>query len=180
MDRAGAMIEALGGPDNLKSIEACATRVRTVLGDAARLDANAVRRAGGLGILTTGDTTQIIVGAAAAELAAAISERIARPPAVQTVDAGPAHTPMNEPGGEPSAASPAAKMLVALGGPENVKDVDACATRVRATVADPEEVDQPALKAAGALGVLSAGKSVQIVVGTRSDAVAAEIQRLIS
>ena len=70
----------------------------------------------------------------------------------------------------------ARRYLAALGGAANVLSLDACATRLRITVKDGALVQEPALKAIGARGVIrpSAG-SLQVVVGPTADALADEI-----
>ncbi|MCI8454186.1 MAG: PTS transporter subunit EIIC [Lachnospiraceae bacterium] len=58
-------------------------------------------------------------------------------------------------------------ILQGLGGRENLSDLDCCATRLRCTVVDPAKVDEGALKAAGASGVIQKGPGVQIIYGPR-------------
>ncbi len=60
-------------------------------------------------------------------------------------------------------------VLAALGGRENLKDLDACLTRLRLSVLEPEKVDENALRRLGAKGVIRHGHGVQIVVGPRAD-----------
>ena len=50
-------------------------------------------------------------------------------------------------------------IIEALGGADNIEEIEACATRLRTVVNDPSLVDEQALKTAGAFGVLSAGQS---------------------
>ncbi|MGN0131942.1 MAG: glucose PTS transporter subunit IIA [Lachnospiraceae bacterium] len=52
-----------------------------------------------------------------------------------------------------------------LGGKKNISDVDCCATRLRCTVNDMELVDEKALKASGASGVICKGTGVQVIYG---------------
>lgn len=54
-----------------------------------------------------------------------------------------------------------------LGGPDNISDVDCCATRLRITVFDGNKVDKDALKATGAAGVVTKGNGIQIIYGPR-------------
>ncbi len=54
-----------------------------------------------------------------------------------------------------------------LGGKKNISDVDCCATRLRCTVHKAELVDDAALKATGASGVVHKGNGVQIIYGPR-------------
>lgn len=52
-----------------------------------------------------------------------------------------------------------------LGGLENIVDLDNCATRLRVTLKDGTKVNEPKLKATGALGIISKGNSIQVVYG---------------
>jgi PTS system N-acetylglucosamine-specific IIB component len=72
----------------------------------------------------------------------------------------------------------AEKILAGLGGADNVEDIEACITRLRTEVKDPTLVDQAALKAAGAHGVVASGKVVQVVVGPEADNLAEDIEDL--
>lgn len=73
----------------------------------------------------------------------------------------------------------AAKILAALGGAENIVEIEPCITRLRAEVEDPALVDEAALKAAGAHGVLRSGRAVQVVVGPEADTIASDIEDLL-
>ena len=62
-----------------------------------------------------------------------------------------------------------AKVIVeALGGPENIEDVDACITRLRVGVKDPAKVDHDAFKKLGAAGVLDVDGGIQAVFGAKA------------
>ena len=74
----------------------------------------------------------------------------------------------------------AKNFVEALGGVENIADVDNCATRLRVEVKDYLLVKDRKLKEAGAVGVIKPSKtSVQIVVGPKVQFVADEINRII-
>jgi PTS system N-acetylglucosamine-specific IIB component len=75
-------------------------------------------------------------------------------------------------------SSKAEQILAGLGGADNVIEVEACITRLRTEVEDPAKVDQAALKAAGAHGVVASGKVVQVVVGPEADTLADDIEDL--
>ncbi|WP_394214281.1 N-acetylglucosamine-specific PTS transporter subunit IIBC [Brachybacterium vulturis] len=61
----------------------------------------------------------------------------------------------------------ATAFLTALGGRENIVDLENCATRLRLEVSDPSLVDEAALKRAGAAGTVKpGGRAVQVVYGT--------------
>ncbi|MFT4245510.1 MAG: PTS glucose/sucrose transporter subunit IIB [Micrococcaceae bacterium] len=66
-----------------------------------------------------------------------------------------------------------------LGGADNIIEVEACITRLRTEVEDPSLVDETALSAAGAFGVMKAGSAVQVVVGADADSIAEDVQDLI-
>ncbi|MGA8046526.1 MAG: glucose PTS transporter subunit IIA [Dermatophilaceae bacterium] len=68
------------------------------------------------------------------------------------------------------------RLITAFGGADNLTAVDACITRLRIEVADKGKVDQPALKALGASGVIEVGNNVQAIFGTRSDELKDEIR----
>lgn len=63
-----------------------------------------------------------------------------------------------------------------LGGLANIVEVEPCITRLRTEVEDPSLVDQAALKAAGAYGVVMSGNVVQVVVGPEADTIASDIE----
>jgi len=59
------------------------------------------------------------------------------------------------------------KTIEALGGLDNIKQVDYCTTRLRMTVIDAGQVDEKSLKQTGARGVMRISKTnVQVIVGT--------------
>lgn len=70
----------------------------------------------------------------------------------------------------------AVKILESLGGKENIKNLDACITRLRIGVNDVEKVDKEGLKALGAAGVLGVGNNIQAIFGTKSDQLRTQIK----
>lgn len=72
----------------------------------------------------------------------------------------------------------AAQVLQALGGAENIRSMEPCITRIRVELHDTGKLDEPALKQAGAFGVMKVGGAVQVVMGPQSDNIEAEIRRL--
>ena len=76
-------------------------------------------------------------------------------------------------------ATKAEQILAGLGGADNVVEIEPCITRLRTEVKDPSVVDQAALKAAGAHGVVAAGTVVQVVVGPEADNLAEDIEDLL-
>ncbi|KTE30091.1 MULTISPECIES: N-acetylglucosamine-specific PTS transporter subunit IIBC [unclassified Sphingopyxis] len=67
--------------------------------------------------------------------------------------------------------------VAALGGPSNLSSVDACTTRLRLIVADQDRVDEAALTALGARGIIRpSANAAQVVLGPVADLVAEEIR----
>lgn len=67
-----------------------------------------------------------------------------------------------------------------LGGKENIRDVDCCATRLRCTVADAARVDDTVLKGTGASGVVRKGNGVQIIYGPHVTVIKSELEDYLS
>lgn len=62
----------------------------------------------------------------------------------------------------------AVEILAALGGEENLEDVDACVTRLRVSVKDVDKVDKEKLKAMGATAVLEIKGGIQAIYGAKA------------
>ena len=72
------------------------------------------------------------------------------------------------------------RVLAAIGGKGNVSGVDYCATRLRFEVKDSTAVDEKAVKAAGAAGVIRPGKtSCQVVIGPKVQFVYDELKKML-
>ncbi len=67
------------------------------------------------------------------------------------------------------------QMIEKLGGLDNLAEVGSCITRLRLKVVDAEKIDEAALKAMGAKGIIKKGTAVQVVIGTRAELIANEI-----
>ena len=73
----------------------------------------------------------------------------------------------------------AAAILAGVGGKDNVTSIDHCITRLRLEVKDRLLVDEKAIKAAGAAGVIRPGKtSVQVIIGPKVQFVHDEFKKL--
>ena len=74
----------------------------------------------------------------------------------------------------------ASAVLAAVGGKENVKEVGYCATRLRFEVKDNAKVDEKAVKAAGAAGVIRPSKNAcQVIIGTKVQFVYDELKKML-
>ncbi|MEU5837582.1 maltose/glucose-specific PTS transporter subunit IIBC [Streptomyces diacarni] len=99
---------------------------------------------------------------------------------------GGAVVPERAEGAEPVAAKlvagrydPAA-LLDAIGGPDNIRTLDNCITRLRMTVEDAAQLDEARLKKLGAVGVVTLDPhTVQVVIGPQVQSVKDAIEGLL-
>jgi N-acetylglucosamine PTS system EIIB component len=70
-------------------------------------------------------------------------------------------------------------IVAGLGGADNIVDIEPCATRLRTEVSDGALVNEAALKAAGAYGVMRSGSVVQVIVGPEADTIATDIEDIL-
>ena len=127
-----AFVAALGGRDNMRSVDACTTRLRLVLRDRRHIDGAALRQLGARGLVEVGsDGLQVVLGPLADQIAGDIRAHLARP--------GP---------GNPGGTLPDASQLRdALGGTGNLVSQTTAAGRVLLRVHDHSAVDTAALAA---------------------------------
>ncbi len=72
------------------------------------------------------------------------------------------------------------RIIALLGGRDNIKDVDACMTRLRVTVVDPELVaDLDAWKQEGAMGLVKKDKGIQAIYGPKADVLKSDINDIL-
>lgn len=69
-------------------------------------------------------------------------------------------------------------IVAGLGAKTNIKDVDACATRLRVSVYNGDEVDKDKLKATGAKGIIVNGNGVQVIYGPEVTVIRNEVDEL--
>ena len=181
---AARLVAAFGGGANIRSLDACITRLRVELNDVSLASAEALRGLGAAGVVQVGERDAgrlrhpigepedryggIPAGRRRARRSARARPRYRRsrpwsPPAAAAVT--PEHRAL------------AGALIAALGGPENIVRVEPCAlTRVRVELRDRRPLDDAALEAAGAGGVLHVSDSVvHLLLGDRAGAVAAAL-----
>ncbi len=71
------------------------------------------------------------------------------------------------------------KIVKGLGGVENIRSLDACATRLRVTVDDSGLVREDILKSSGAAGVIKKGNGVQVIYGPVVTTIKSELEEYI-
>lgn len=70
-------------------------------------------------------------------------------------------------------------IIEALGGTKNLVDVDNCATRLRVTVKDSEQVDEKGLQSTGSKGLVKKGNGVQVIYGPHVSVIKNEIEEVL-
>ncbi|RHW19091.1 PTS N-acetyl-D-glucosamine transporter [Sphingomonas gilva] len=128
---AAGYVEALGGAANLRTIDACTTRLRLTLEDVGLIDEPLLKRLGARGVVRPGgNALQVVIGPLADTLAGEMRDAVRAAPA---------------PG-------PDASMIAALGGQANIAACGVAAGRWRIEVADAAAVDARSLDAAASRG----------------------------
>ena len=203
-EQAGAWVAALGGPANLRSVDACTTRLRLVVNRQAAVNVDALKQLGARGLVRpSSEALQVVVGTVADRLAGEIRGALqsaagtpepeaARPPhpagiaapAAPAADAARSTAPAaagaaRQP--QPLAwAGDAASLLAALGGRANVRSVQTAASRLRVHVGEDALVDRGALGMLGLRGVaMPLAGCVHLIVGPAAAAAGAALQRLL-
>ena len=73
----------------------------------------------------------------------------------------------------------AIKFIEALGGAENIVEIEGCITRLRGTVVDPGKVDMKKLQRLRIIGrPMLMGKGIQVVVGTYAELIGTEMNKI--
>ncbi len=180
--RGADFVAALGGAANLRSVDACTTRLRLIVADQAAVREPALRTLGARGLVRPSDQAlQVVLGPIADQVAGEIRQALGAAPAVPLAAA--AAPPLAPP---PAAPAPTADhqrlaqaLVAALGGPANLQAVSACSSRLRLLVADPARIDDPALHALHTRGVVRLGqRAVHVVLGPNAEQVAQAVDRI--
>jgi PTS system glucose-specific IIC component len=177
---AARLVAAFGGAANIRSLDACITRLRVELNDVSLASAEALRGLGAAGVMQVGGGMQAVFGTRSENLKTDMEEYMRAGGVATTLAPAPPLPPPVESPDEvvtPAQRALAEALIVALGGAENVARAERCAlTRVRVELRDGRAVDQSALEAAGVLGVLRVSDSaVHLVLGERAAVMAAAL-----
>ncbi len=196
-DLAQAYVQALGGEQNVVAVTGSSDRLRVQVNDTALVNNTQLSLLGARGIVKQSATAvQVIVGSDAEAIVYAmrgilpVSSSAAAP--VTAPAAAPGDLDADQTDGSPrperaaQAASPihdpaiiasVSLMIDALGGAANILEAQVtAATRLRVTVEDPDLVDEEALHAAGAGGVMALGSTFHILLGNRAQSYSEEMQ----
>ena len=191
--RGSSFVDALGGAANLTEVSACTSRLRLEVIDNRAVDEPALKRLGSRGVLRSGTTgLQVVLGPIADQVAGEIRDaargRAMRADATRTdaTRADPAGADAQAGAGTHAARSEAppqaaSAMLAALGGRQNVADVETFAGRLSLRVADPKAIDERALGTLGIRGIAhAAAGSIQLLIPGSAEAWARPLRRLLA
>ena len=178
------LVSAFGGAGNIRSLDACITRLRVEVHDPARASADALRSLGAAGVMTVGSSLQAIFGTRSENLKTEMEEYLrsagaavaaAPAPAAPPVPAPPAAAAAR-PAATPAQRDRAAAIVTALGGTSNVAVLEAVAhTRLRAELRE-DRLDEQALRRAGVAGTWRVSPGVvHLVVGDEAPALAGAV-----
>jgi PTS system N-acetylglucosamine-specific IIC component len=154
--RGGDFVLALGGAENLATVDACMTRLRLTVNDQDKVDETQLRALGAKGFMRPGgNALQVVLGPIADQVAGEIRASIR---------------------GKPQVADEA--WLDALGGADNVEEVRQRSTRLILSIADADRLNEAALKRLGARAVTrSDGGRVHLLLDEpTAEGVAAALQ----
>ncbi|HEX6062563.1 MAG TPA: PTS glucose transporter subunit IIBC [Longimicrobiales bacterium] len=158
------LVAAFGGADNILNLDACITRLRVELRDLKRARPDELRRLGASGVIQVGNGMQAIFGTRSENLKTDIEEYLRESGGVSVA--------------EQRRVQPAA-LQEALGGAGNITAIDVAAlTRLRVQVKDAARLDERALEAAGAHGVMLINDHLlHVIVGPGAEELAAALKR---
>ncbi|ATQ44125.1 N-acetylglucosamine-specific PTS transporter subunit IIBC [Caulobacter mirabilis] len=163
---------ALGGAENLVTVDACTTRLRLVVADQARVDEAALKSLGSRGLVRpSANALQVVLGPIADQVAGEI--RAAAAASGSAASSEPQEKPGPAAAGAPAALDRLA-WLAAFGGAGNVRRLQAVAGRLRLEVADATAVREDALLDLGARAVVHLDGSVHVLL-ENADGVAAAL-----
>jgi PTS system N-acetylglucosamine-specific IIC component len=194
LPRAAAWIVALGGSANLKSVDACTTRLRLIVASQSAVDTDALRRLGARGLVRpSAEALQVVVGTTADQLAGEMRAALQGRQLAGAADVAAARESVSANPPLPDSRAITAQMsgktwsgdaralLAALGGGANVRSVATAASRLRIGLQDATRLDRAALGAMGLRGVaLPRPDCVHLIVGPQAGAAAAALRQLLN
>jgi PTS system glucose-specific IIC component len=181
--RSRDLVLAFGGRSNIRSLDACITRLRITVDNPSLVDDGRLKALGAAGVVRVGNGVQAIFGPLSENMKTDMQEYLKT--AGSEAELAPAGTPAAEAAAPVataavSAPSPtqqtarAEKIRAALGGAANIRKLEAlAATRLRVVLSDASRLDTAALKAAGvpATQSFSSGE-LDLIVGLEAESLA--------
>ncbi|MCA9792678.1 MAG: PTS glucose transporter subunit IIBC, partial [Candidatus Eremiobacteraeota bacterium] len=169
------LVLAFGGKSNITALDACITRLRVSVADPAKVDSAKLKALGASGVVVVGDSMQAIFGPLSENLKTDMVEYLAvagdeaelTEAPVDGVQVAMEERPKLR---DPGAPEKVKAWIKALGGRENIRDVQPCAeTRLRLTL-NKATFDREALAGHGvAAAVAYSDETVHLIVGPNAD-----------
>lgn len=178
---AESLVAAFGGSRNIRSLDACITRLRVDLNDLALADEGALKDLGAAGVVKVGNGMQAIFGTRSENLKSDMEEYLESIGAQLNSDGAPAPASAVHREFTPEDARRADAVTAALGGRDNIVRVNPAAlTRIRVELRDGNRIDKAALEAAGSSALMHVSDNVvHLVMGrTAPGCAAAMIEKL--
>jgi len=179
-ERAAAYIKALGGAENLLTVGACTTRLRLEMVDRNKASDADLKALGAMAVVRPGKggSLQVVVGPLADSIADEI--RLAMPALGRALVAAPAVV-VEESKAALVTAPEAQQWLTALGGSENVLQLDCIAlTRIRLQLVDGKALSEAQLKELGCQGVSPLEGGVwHLLIGEKAASLSGAIEALV-
>lgn len=179
---AARLVAGFGGESNIRSLDACITRLRLELVDNTRANPDALRALGATGVMSVPGGMQAVFGTHSENLKTDMDEymrssgsALGAPDAAPARSAPPASTA--HVATTPELRARAGAIIAALGGMENIVHVELCAlTRLRVEIRNAKHANEAELAIAGALGVWRVAPNVlHLIVGENAPALAAAL-----
>jgi len=178
---AGELVAAFGGRANIRSLDACITRLRVELADPAKASPNRLKALGAAGVVEVGNNLQAIFGTRSENLKTDMEDYLQSVGAAPAVASGPPRSAVTSAPVTVNKAQTerAAQIAKALGGRSNIAEIDAAAlTRLRVKLRQTSSVDERALQSAGVNGVMRLSDNiVHLIVGDDAEAYASALKR---
>jgi len=153
--RGAGFVQALGGAANIRTVDACTTRLRLTVRDAVLVDEPALRSLGARGIIKpSAGTVQVVLGPIADQVASEIRAALGEMSASST---GPDEAKQG------TVSVNAKAVALALGGASNIRKVSAHANRLLLELGDAAEADSAGLRAAGVRSIAHLPGSLQLI-----------------
>ena len=172
---AARLVAAFGGASNIRSLDACITRLRVELADTARANPDTLKALGASGVMKVGGGMQAVFGTRSENLKTDMDEYMR---SAGVVAAAPARAPREAVASAvhvtPELRARASAIMAALGGAGNVARAEALAlTRLRVELRDQARMNEGALTKAGVMGVWRVSPdAMHLIVGEDAAALA--------
>ena len=166
------VIAAFGGSGNIRSLDACITRLRVVVADQNEVNADQLKKLGATAVVKVADGIQAIFGTKSENLKTEMEKYLT------PGDSAPvARTPSPAPVNSTSITVNAKKLLELLGGAANILSIQAVGgTRVRVELKDKRIMNPDSLAKQGILATMQIHPGLyHLIVGEQATEFAAEL-----